>query len=204
MRLQPVLAYQTLANTIALNVWDHKWSLQCSNRLYYCVVWPWSTCFDGLQNWEKFWDQMVSKFFNWFLRGISTEAAQLWSLFPPHLQFWAQKDALHDVSPSMPRTPHTKWTYLFCGYNPKANTIGYVYPVGIARNHCLWWEIILTIRCIKSSSYTQFTSTLAMFGMIQRRLDIHFNKYVSIIHLGHLGPLEMIISSLFYWLCALL
>ena len=31
-----------------------------------------------------------------FLRGFSTEAAQLWSLFPPHLQFWAQKDALHD------------------------------------------------------------------------------------------------------------
>ena len=31
-----------------------------------------------------------------FLRGFSTEGAQLWSLFPPHLQFWAQKDALHD------------------------------------------------------------------------------------------------------------
>ena len=40
--------------------------------------------------------------------------------------------------------------------------------------------------------------------MIQRRVDINFTQCIWMMHLGHLGPLEMINSSLFHWLCALL
>ena len=46
--------------------------------------------------------------------------------------------------------------------------------------------------------------TLAILGMIQRRVDINFTQCIWMMHLGHLGPLEMINSSPFHWLCALL
>jgi len=50
MDLHPVLAHQDLANTVASFVWVGIWPLQCSNRLYYGVVWSWSRCCVCLQN----------------------------------------------------------------------------------------------------------------------------------------------------------
>ena len=74
---------------------------------------------------------------------------------------------------------------------------------GIAWYHRLWREIIPAIRYIKSSYYTRFTSTLAMSGVIHSMIRIHFTQNIYMAYLGHLWLLEMINSSLFYWLCAL-
>ena len=102
-----------------------------------------------------------------------------------------------------PLTPHTKRIHLRRDYYLKAIIIGCLIPVGLAINRCLWREIILTIRCIKSSCYTQFYSTLAMSGVIHSIIHFHFTLYIWKTVLGHLWILEMINCSLFYWLCVL-
>mgnify|MGYP006931557610 CR=1 FL=1 len=108
------------------------------------------------------------------------------------------------VSPPMHLAPHTsrmkRWWYEYL----EVNTIGYGYPAGFARNCCLWGVIILTSRCIKWSYFTQFTSTMSMLGMFYSGMHNNFTSYIHITNLVHLLHLEMINSSLFYWLCALL
>ena len=78
-----------------------------------------------------------------------------------------------------------------------------MFLTGIAWYHRLWREIILTIRCIKSSFYTRFASTLAMSGEAHCMVHVPFTLYIYSTSLGYLLLFEMINSSLFYSLCAL-
>ena len=107
------------------------------------------------------------------------------------------------VSPPMPLAPHTSRMQLWWYEQLEVNTIGYGYPASFARNHRMWGEIILTSRCIKWSYFTQFTSTMSMLGIIHSIMHNNFTSYIQITNLVHLTHLEMINSSLFYWLCAL-
>ena len=82
------------------------------------------------------------------------------------------------VSPPTATTPHMKQIHLCCGYCLKFNIIGCLFPAGLAMNRCLRREIIPTIKCIKSSYYTQFNSTLAMSGVINFIIHFHFTQYI--------------------------
>ena len=82
------------------------------------------------------------------------------------------------VSPPTPTTPHMKQIHLCCDYCLKFNIIGCLFPAGLAMNRCLRREIIPTIKCIKSSYYTQFNSTLAMSGVIHFIIHFHFTQYM--------------------------
>jgi len=161
------------------------------------VVWSVKIC-------QNFVARSGLKNFNWFLRRNSTERLYSCLFFLPNSNSELKKMLSMMVSPPMPLEPHTsrmkRWWYEYL----EVNTIGYGYPAGFARNCCLWGVIILTSRYIKWSYFTQFTSTMSMLGIIHSGMHNNFTSYIHITNLVHLIRLEMINSSLFYWLCAVL
>jgi hypothetical protein len=82
------------------------------------------------------------------------------------------------VSTPMPLSPHTKRMHPCCDDYLNVHIIGYVSDVGIDRNLRICREIILTVRGIKSSHFTHFTSNLAMLGMLHYNLHTCFTHYI--------------------------
>ena len=168
------------------------------------VVRPWSRCCPGVKICQYFRPRSGPKIFNWFLRRNSTERLHSCLFFLLTSNSELKKMLSMMVSPPMPLAPHTSRMQLWWYEQLKVNTIGYGYPASFARNHRMWGEIILTSRCIKWSYFTQFTSTISMLGMFHSSMHNNFTSYIPIPNSVHLMRLEMINSSLFYWLCALL
>ena len=88
--------------------------------------------------------------------------------------FWAQIDVSMMASTPMSLSPHTKWIHLCCDDYLDFHIIGYACVVGIDKNQRLWREIIPTIRGLKSSYFTQFTSNLAMLRMLHCIIHTYF------------------------------
>ena len=95
------------------------------------------------------------------------------------------------ASTPMSLSPHTKWIHLCCDDYLDFHIIGYACVVGIDKNQRLWREIIPTIRGLKSSYFTQFTSNLAMLGMFHCIIHTYFTYDIQIIlYLMRLGRLK--------------